>query len=164
MKNRCYIGLGSNIGDKLKNINTALEEIKNNPDCEVVTVSSIYETGPYGYTEQENFLNAAAEISTNLDLLPLLNFLKSIEEKLGRVKTIKWGPRVIDIDILFYNNIIYNDDVITVPHKGLPERDFVLVPLCEIAPDLIHPVLNRKISDICKDDIQKTIIRMFQKG
>lgn len=164
MKNQSYIALGSNVGDKLKNINSALKEIKNNPDCELVTLSSIYETGPYGYTKQENFLNAAAEISTNLDLVSLFGFLKSIEEKLGRLKTIKWGPRVIDIDILFYNNIIYNDNVITVPHKGIPERDFVLVPLSEIAPDLVHPVLNRKISDICSDDIQKTIIRIFQKG
>lgn len=164
MKNQCYIALGSNVGDKLKNIKSALEEIKNNPDCELVNISSIYETGPYGYTEQGNFLNAAAEISTNLDLIPLLRFLNSVEEKLGRLKTIKWGPRVIDIDILFFNNIIYNDNVITVPHKGIPERDFVLVPLSEIAPDLVHPVLNRKISDICRDDIQKTIIRIFQKG
>jgi len=161
--NVCYIGLGSNIGDRLFNIESALNEIDKSGNSLVKEVSSVYETGPFGFEEQDNFLNAAAEINTGLELLPLFYFLKSIEDKLGRSKTVKWGPRIIDIDILFYNNIIYNDEVITVPHKGITERDFVLVPISEIAPDLIHPALNQNISDICKDDIQKTIISTFFK-
>lgn len=162
-KNICYIALGSNIGDRQKNILSAIDEINLNISCKVVSVSSIYETGPFGYTDQENFLNAAAEVETELDILPFFHFIKLIEEKLGRVKTIKWGPRLIDIDLLFFNNLSYKDEFLTVPHKGIPERDFVLVPLCEIAPELVHPELNRKICDIYSGDIQKTIIGIFSK-
>lgn len=163
LKNSCYIALGSNIGDRQKNIISALEEISGNPLCKVEKISSIYETGPFGYTEQDNFLNAAALVSTDLEILPFFYFIKSVEEKLGRVKTIKWGPRLIDVDLLFFNNLIYKDDVLQVPHKGIQERDFVLVPLCELDPELIHPVLNQKICDICSNNIQKTIIGIYSQ-
>ena len=92
-------------------------------------------------------------------MIELLNFLKEIESDLGRIKTEKWGNREIDLDILFYNDIIYSDETVTVPHPGIIKRDFVLIPLCEIEPNLIHPELNQKICDITVPDSEKCIIR-----
>jgi len=112
-----------------------------------------------GNFEQENFLNAVIKISTNYSLIELFNFLKNIEKQLGRSKTEKWGDREIDLDILFYNDIVYSDEILTVPHKGITKRDFVLVPLCEIELHLIHPELKQKICDIRVADSQKCIIR-----
>ena len=124
--------------------------------------SSIYETKPYGVKEQDNFLNAVIKISTSFNLTQLFIFLKNIEDELGRKSNTKWGPREIDLDLLFFNNIVYSDEKIIIPHKEIELRDFVLTPLCEIAPDLFHPVLNQKISDICIDEKNKTIIAKIQ--
>jgi 2-amino-4-hydroxy-6-hydroxymethyldihydropteridine diphosphokinase len=147
--NIAYIALGSNKGDKLDYLRKAVKEIEKENGCKVVSVSSIYETKPFGNVKQEKFYNCAAEIQTSDSLLIFFHLLKNIEWKLGRTKAIRWGPREIDLDLLFFNNEIYSDDEIKVPHKGIPYRDFVTVPLCEIAPDLIHPELNLKICDIC---------------
>ncbi len=125
-------------------------------------VSSIYETKPYGVKEQDNFLNAVIKISTSFNLSQLFIFLKNIEDELGRKSNTKWGPREIDLDLLFFNDIVYSDEKIIIPHKEIELRDFVLTPLCEIAPDLFHPVLNQKISDICIDEKNKTIIAKIQ--
>ena len=124
--------------------------------------SSIYETKPYGVKEQDNFLNAVIKISTSFNLSQLFIFLKNIEHELGRKSNTKWGPREIDLDLLFFNDIVYSDEKIIIPHKEIELRDFVLTPLCEIAPDLFHPVLNQKISDICIDEKNKTIIAKIQ--
>ncbi len=124
--------------------------------------SSIYETKPYGVKEQDNFLNAVIKISTSSNLSQLFIFLKNIEDELGRKSNTKWGPREIDLDLLFFNDIVYSDEKIIIPHKEIELRDFVLTPLCEIAPDLFHPVLNQKISDICIDEKNKTIIAKIQ--
>lgn len=124
--------------------------------------SSIYETKPYGVKEQDNFLNAVIKISTSFNLSQLFSFLKNIEDELGRKSNTKWGPREIDLDLLFFNDIVYSDEKIIIPHKEIELRDFVLTPLCEIAPDLFHPVLNQKISDICIDEKNKTIIAKIQ--
>jgi 2-amino-4-hydroxy-6-hydroxymethyldihydropteridine diphosphokinase len=157
-KNYAYIALGSNIGDKLGYFKMAVDEIRNSSKCCIEKVSSVYETLPYGNKDQENFFNAAIGITTDLEMLELLALLKSIERKLGRVNGPRWGPREIDLDLLFYNNLVYSDEKITVPHKEVTKRDFVLVPLCEIAPKLIHPELNQKICDICIDDPEKNVI------
>ena len=122
--------------------------IDSNPYCEVEAVSSIYESAPYGEIEQGEFFNAVFKIKTYLELKELFKFLKLVETQVGRKVTTKWGPREIDLDILFYNDLIFSDNQITVPHKDLLNRDFVLVPLNEIAPDLIHPSMNKKISEI----------------
>lgn len=119
----------------------------------------MYETKPFGNLNQENYLNAVVKISSDNSLNELFNFLKKIEMELGRTTTEKWGDREIDLDILFYNDIIYSDDRITIPHKGITKRDFVLVPLCEINPGLIHPELNQKICDITIPDSEKCVIR-----
>ena len=122
--------------------------IDSNPYCEVETVSSIYESSPYGEIIQGEFFNAVFKIKTYFELKELFKSLKLVEQQVGRKATTKWGPREIDLDILFYNDMVFSDDEITIPHKDLLNRDFVLVPLCEIAPDLIHPIMNKKISEI----------------
>lgn len=122
--------------------------IDTNPSCEVEAVSSIYESSPYGEIIQGEFFNAVFKIKTYFELKELFKFLKSIEQQVGRKITTKWGPREIDLDILFFNDMVFSDDEITVPHKDLLNRDFVLVPLSEIAPELIHPSMNKKISEI----------------
>lgn len=140
----------------------AVQDIANDLKCEIESISSIYETIPYGIKEQDNFLNAVIKISTLYSLPELFIILKNIEAQLGRVGGIKWGPREIDLDILFFNKIIYSDEKITVPHKEIEHRDFVLRPLCEIAPNFCHPVLNQKVSDICIDEKNITIIGIIK--
>jgi 2-amino-4-hydroxy-6-hydroxymethyldihydropteridine diphosphokinase len=164
--NSVYIALGSNKGNKLNYIKNALIEIEKDKKNIVVKVSSVYETTPYGNIDQENFLNCAACIETAYSIKDFFHLLKSIENKLGRKKTVKWGPREIDIDLLFFNDQLYSDNEVKVPHQGIPYRDFVLVPLCEIAPNLIHPELNKKICDICTDEkyIIKKLDKKFFKG
>jgi len=154
-----FVALGSNKGDKLSYFRKALAVINNNDKCRVIKVSSVYETLPYGVKEQENFLNAAVKIKTNYELFDFLAFLKEIEQKLGRHKTVKWGPREIDLDLLFFDDVIFSNEKLTVPHKEVAKRDFVLVPLCEIEPDLVHPEINKKICDICIDDGENNIVR-----
>ena len=132
---------------QINNIDLAVELIDQNPDCEVESASSIYETIPYGEVPQDEFFNAVIRVQTNLELKELFNLLKSIETKVGRNKREKWGPREIDLDILFFNNIIYSDEEISVPHKDLLNRDFVIIPLLEIEPDLVHPAINKKLNE-----------------
>jgi len=98
-------------------------------------------------------------LSTNNELLELLEYLKNIEKEIGRRSSKKWGPREIDLDILFFNDNIYSNERVTVPHKDILKRDFVLVPLCEIAPDFVHPALNMKICDICINNSEKYVIK-----
>jgi 2-amino-4-hydroxy-6-hydroxymethyldihydropteridine diphosphokinase len=124
----------------------------------------LFETKPLGNKNQENFINAVIKISTDYSLIELFHFLKNIETELGRNTTEKWGDREIDIDILFYDNIIYSDNIITVPHRGIIHRDFVLVPLCEIEPQLIHPELNQKICDITVPGSEKCVIRKLSEN
>lgn len=132
---------------QINNIDLAVELIDQNPDCEVESASSIYETVPYGEVPQSEFFNAVIKVKTNLELKELFHFLKSVEVKVGRNRREKWGPREIDLDILFFNNIIYSDEEISVPHKDLLNRDFVIVPLLEIEPDLVHPANNKKLNE-----------------
>ncbi len=158
-----YIALGSNRGNKIEYLHKAVKELLDDANCRVESASSIYETKPYGIKEQENFYNAVIKISTSYKLTELFYSLKEIEKKIGRSGGIKWGPREIDLDLLFFGDTVYSDDRISVPHKEITKRDFVLVPLCEIAPNLIHPVLNKKISDICIEENEKTIIRKIEE-
>ena len=148
MNNVAYIGIGSNVGVQINKIDFAVELIDENPYCEVTAVSSIYESVPYGKIEQEDFFNAVIKIKTYFEPKELFNFLKSVEIQVGRKLAEKWGPREIDLDILFFNDLIYSDEEITIPHKDMLNRDFVLVPLNEIAPELIHPELHKNISEI----------------
>jgi 2-amino-4-hydroxy-6-hydroxymethyldihydropteridine diphosphokinase len=130
------LGLGSNIGDKPGNIRRALAELEARGIVELTAVSSIYRTPPWGYVEQEFFANACALGQTRLPPLALLAAIKAIEADLGRQAAIRWGPRLIDIDILFLGDMAFENAELSLPHKSLFERAFVLVPLAEIAPGL----------------------------
>jgi 2-amino-4-hydroxy-6-hydroxymethyldihydropteridine diphosphokinase len=155
--------LGSNIGDRIGFIRNAVEEIRKDVHCKVKLVSAVYETAPYGNSKQPNFYNAVIMISTNYTLEELFSFLKGIELKLGRKDSVRWGPREIDLDILFFDEIIYSENNLKVPHPGVHLRDFVLVPLVEIAPNLIHPELKEKIIDICKRNSEKNVIQKLSE-
>jgi 2-amino-4-hydroxy-6-hydroxymethyldihydropteridine diphosphokinase len=160
--NIVYIALGSNKGNKAEYLRKAVNRISQK--CKVENASSLYETKPLGGTNQENFLNAVIKISTEYSPEELFNFLKSVEKELGRSKTERWGDREIDLDILLYNDIVYSNDTITIPHKEIVNRDFVLVPLCEIDSGLIHPELKQKICDIRVKDSEKCIIRKLPEN
>ena len=133
-----YIALGSNIGDREVNLNLAIEKFGD--QAQVIKRSSIYQTEPWGFHDQAPFLNMVIQVQTNLTPRSLLTFLKNLEVEIGRTLTFRNGPRVIDLDILFYDDLVLAEEGLEIPHPRLKDRVFVLVPLCEIAPDLIHPV------------------------
>lgn len=149
-RHRAYISLGSNMGDKEKYIENAINAINENGYCSVKKVSSLIETKPYGNVEQDNFLNGCAEIETILSPQELLLLLQEIENKNGRVRTIHWGPRTLDLDILLYDNLVTCEDNLVIPHPDMQNRNFVLEPLLEIAPYVVHPVERKNVSELCK--------------
>jgi 2-amino-4-hydroxy-6-hydroxymethyldihydropteridine diphosphokinase len=161
--NTVFIGIGSNEGSRTANIKSAIDLINELLDCKIEKVSSLYETIPFGGVEQNNFINAVIKISTTLNTKELFFELKNIEKKLGRIDREKWGPREIDLDILFVNDLIFSDEIITLPHKGIIYRDFVLIPLIEIEPDLIHPVFDKKISEFVIELKTRNIINKLSK-
>ncbi len=134
-----YVGLGSNLGDRAGNLQMALSELAQMPTMKITQVSSLYETAPVGVTAQPDFLNAVAALETLLPALELLTVFLHLEKQIGRVRTFRWGPRVIDLDLLLYGNEQVSLPSLTVPHPRLRERAFVLVPLAEIAPELVLP-------------------------
>jgi 2-amino-4-hydroxy-6-hydroxymethyldihydropteridine diphosphokinase len=146
--------LGTNLGDRLDHLDKASAYIEQNAG-NILKKSSVYETAPWGIKEQDNFLNSAVLINTILPPKYLLDQLLSIEKKLGRERKEKWGPRIIDIDILYYNNDIVNKTDLKIPHPFLQDRRFSLVALNEISPDWEHPILKKTVSQMlidCKDD------------
>ncbi len=147
--NQVFLGLSSNIGDKKNNLDIAL--IKIEEFSKIAKVSSFYKTPPYGYQDQDNFLNIAVKIETSLTATELIFKLQAIENKMGRVRKFKNGPRIIDIDILLYNEEIINKKNLKVPHPEMHKRNFVLSPLSEIAAEISHPVLNKKIKILKKE-------------
>ena len=146
-----YLGLGSNLGDRRGNIDEAVRRLGETPGVTVTKVSSIYETKPVGGPEQPDFLNAACEVETQLQPRELLREAQRIEREMGRVRTVRWGPRNIDIDILLCGDVVIDGGDLTVPHPRLAEREFVLRPLAEIAPKVIHPVTKREINVMWRD-------------
>ena len=156
--NIAFIGIGSNEGNKIENIKSAITLINDLADCTIEKVSSLYETLPFGDVIQDNYFNAVIKISTSANLQELFSELKIIEQKLGRIFREKWGSREIDLDILLFNDLIFSDEIITLPHEGIIYRDFVLVPLIEIEPELIHPAFNKRIGDFISDLKTKNII------
>ncbi len=149
-----YLLLGTNEGEREKNLQKAKELI--GKTCgQIILSSSIYETEAWGLKEQNSFLNEALSISTLLDASSLLVALKNIEVQTGRTEAVKWGPRVIDIDILFYGNEVVNNVDLKIPHPFIAERRFTLVPLNEIAKEFVHPVLKKTMNELlkeCKDE------------
>jgi 2-amino-4-hydroxy-6-hydroxymethyldihydropteridine diphosphokinase len=143
-----FLGLGSNLGDREANINKALVELVRLGRCSLRKVSSLYETKPVGIEDQPQFLNMAAEVETGLAPKQLLERIREVERRIGREKTFKWGPRVIDIDILLYDDLHVAEDNLEIPHPEMHRRGFVLIPLAEIAPSAKHPVLGLTVLEL----------------
>ena len=144
---KVFIGIGTNLGDRSKNIEEALKNLESD-GLKIVKKSPIYETEPYGLTKQPKFLNCVVEANTTLAPQELLKALIEIEKKMGRVRKIHWGPRIIDLDILFYDDLVIDEENLKIPHPDIKNRFFVLKPLLDIAPDFIHPVLKRTIKEL----------------
>ena len=153
--NLVYLSLGSNIGNRSEQLEKAINSLQ---EIGVVgKISSVYETAAWGNINQSSFLNLVLQMLTNIDALNFMNKLLFIEEKMGRVRKDKWEERIIDIDILYFNNEIINEEKLKVPHSYLYERKFVLEPLVEIAPDFIHPILNissKEMLNRCADKLE----------
>jgi 2-amino-4-hydroxy-6-hydroxymethyldihydropteridine diphosphokinase len=145
-KHIIYIALGSNIGDRLENLKQAVASLS--PQMDVKAKSHIYETLPWGYEDQPKFLNQVLKAQTYLEPEPLLKHIKRLEVALGRQVSFRNGPRLIDIDILFYDDLVLNTPILTLPHPRLHERGFVLLPLMDIAPDLVHPVTKKSVREM----------------
>ncbi|HPN38361.1 MAG TPA: 2-amino-4-hydroxy-6-hydroxymethyldihydropteridine diphosphokinase [Melioribacteraceae bacterium] len=158
MVSNVYLGLGSNLTDKKENIITALKLLKKDHNIIFDGISSLYVSKPFGVKEQNDFLNLVVKIKTHYSPFKLLEICKMIERMCGRKKTKKWGPRKIDIDILFYNNLVLNTDFLKIPHISFCLRDFVIVPLMEIENSFIHPINKKKIKEIENDLIDRYIV------
>lgn len=160
--NDIYLLTGGNMGDRLLNLQQACTKIEKKIG-QVVKRSSVYETAAWGFTEQEPFLNQVISITSAFESKELLQQLLAIELELGRKRVVKMGPRIIDIDILFYGNQIISAPDLIVPHPRIAERRFVLIPLNEIAPHFIHPVFNKTISELLKICPDKLEVKMYNE-
>jgi 2-amino-4-hydroxy-6-hydroxymethyldihydropteridine diphosphokinase len=143
-----YLALGTNLGDRLANLKQAISSLT--PQLDVKAKSQVYETPPWGFEDQPKFLNQAIRAKTYLDPEPLLKHLKRLEVALGRKESFLNGPRLLDIDILFYDDLVVDKPSLVIPHPRLHERGFVLLPLMDIAPDLVHPVTKKSIREMAE--------------
>lgn len=149
---RVFLSIGSNLGDKVLNCTRALSEIETRGIAKVIRCSPLYRTEPMDYLDQDWFVNGAVEIETELEPSPLLKHLKQVQADLGtKEKMVRFGPRVIDLDILLFDDRIFTSEDLTIPHERMHHRGFVLVPLCDIAADLRHPVFHKTIHELLQD-------------
>ena len=162
MRHSACLALGTNLGDRQANLRAAIDALK--PEIRVLDESSVYETEPWGYADQPPFLNMALRCETDLSPLELLRRLKDIESTLGRVASFRNGPRLIDLDILFYDNLVLESAPLVIPHPRLHERAFVLVPLAEIAPKLVHPLLGLSVAQLVETVDRRGVVRVFPAG
>lgn len=146
MPHTVYLALGTNLGDRLANLKAGIAALA--PEVLPRACSPVYETPPWGYTRQEKFLNQVVRAETGLAPEALLEVLKRKEARLGRKPTFRYGPRLIDVDILFYDDLVYESPALTIPHPRLAERAFVLLPLADLAPDLRHPISGARVREM----------------
>ncbi|MGJ3236871.1 2-amino-4-hydroxy-6-hydroxymethyldihydropteridine diphosphokinase [Marivirga sp.] len=156
-----FLLLGSNLGNRAAVLNKAIEALKIHK-IQLVNKSSVYETAAWGKTDQQAFLNQVVEVKTDYNPAELLSVILDIELELGRVRKVKWGERLIDIDILYFNDQVIKEDELEIPHPGIPSRRFTLIPLVEICPQFIHPIkqVNQKeLLNNCKDNLKVSIYK-----
>ena len=154
-----YLALGTNLGDRFANLQAAIAALP--PAVRVLAQSPVYETPPWGLTDQPAFLNMVLKGETALAPVELLKRLKLLETELGRLPAVRWGPRRIDMDILFYDKLILDTPELTIPHPHLHERAFVLVPLADLAPDLVHPLLSATIKKL-RSAVDTTGVKRYE--
>ncbi len=155
--NKAYLGLGTNMGDKEAYLKEACKIISDNPNINIVKISKVYKTKAWGYTNQDDFLNICIEVDTNLSPEELLEVCHKVENKLNRVRVIRWGPRTIDVDILFFNNIISTDENLILPHPRIKERAFVLIPLMDLNKELVidNKTISYYLSNLEKEELEQ---------
>jgi len=154
-----YLSVGSNKEDRLSNIKELIEQIKKTESLKIISVSSLYETEPVGFKKQKKFYNMCMKAETNLNPYELLSLLKNMEKNQGRKNSAKWGPRIIDADILYFDNLILKDKKLEIPHPEIHNRKFVLIPLEEVEPDFIDPRSQKKIKCMIKDTENNTSVK-----
>ena len=160
-QHRVFIGLGSNLGDRQTNLVRAMHLLE--PELGIECISSVYETEPWGVREQPRYLNCALVANTDLTPHELLVKLKSIENELGRQPTFRYGPRLVDLDLLLYDELSLSTDELTIPHPRMMERAFVLVPLAEIAGSLLHPISKQSFRQLA-DDINQDGVALYDSS
>lgn len=161
LEHTIYLALGTNLGKRQGNLQAAIDALP--PDVRVTACSPIYETPPWGCTDQPIFLNQVIKAETDFTPLDLLTYLKHLEVQLGRQPNVKYGPRLIDFDILYYDDLIIETPTLTIPHPGMAERPFVVVPLADLAPEHRHPVLGRTAKEMM-ETVNTQGIRLFKHG
>jgi 2-amino-4-hydroxy-6-hydroxymethyldihydropteridine diphosphokinase len=157
-----YIALGSNLNDKMANLNKAIESIEKNSKVKVLKRSSVYQTEPVDLKDQPFFLNMVLEVETQISPFDLLHILQDIEKKMGRKKGKRWGPRNIDLDLLLYEDQVINSAELTLPHAQMHLRKFVLIPLVEITENTLHPLIKRTIPKILEDLKENSQVEIFR--
>ena len=162
MKAVAYISLGSNIDDRLGYLHDAVNLLQQDQKIDVNAVSSVYETDPVGYTEQENFLNIVIQVNTSYQAEELLKKCLDIEQTLGRKREIRWGPRTVDLDILLYNQDNIETEHLSVPHPRMHERAFVIIPLVEIEPNIQLPTMDQPLSVVLERMTDKEGVRLWK--
>lgn len=163
MENLAYIALGSNMGDRFEYLKKAIFLLNSHEEIRVVNTSSIYETDPVGYTDQDQFLNMAVQVITRLKPHELLGECLRIEEELGRKREIRWGPRTLDLDILLYNQENIETEKLTIPHPRMSERAFVILPLLELDPDLMLPMMEKSLESCLQSIPDREGVRIWKQ-